>query len=604
MAFNRAFALRAATHLATWMPFLYGALSAVRHGWRPISDNAGIAIRSWDVLTSYGPLLGQPSRLARGVYDPGPLQYWLLTVPTHLDPRTGVLWGAALWCIVACSLAIEAARSAAGPAGGLLAGGTLLAALLWIPGITRQPVWNPWFGLMFFLAALAAAWAVMSGHRGWWPVLMICASVAAQGHLMYAMASGALVLVALIAGLADTIRARASYRWLAIGLLAGLACWSAPLIQQFTAPHGNLGALITNSSGGTGQKGGFTFGLQAVAASVQPPPLWWTSFPAIRSLGAAAQRPAAVGVVTLVLVAAVLVIAIRLLPSRRVAALAGISLLVSAAAVYTYSAVPAANISQRSTTFNSLTYLMAPMLPIGVLAWLTVICGAVLVSRRFLRSQPAPAPVAAGTGPVPAGTEPAPAAATAASGAAATAASAGGGEPPAAGRGSGPGADTAPGADGPPPAGGGPATGSPAGRPALPDWALPALATGAVAVLALVSVLAIGQNRVPQSREINSVTYAVTVASQKIEARLRGQPIALTILGRDRHFRRRLTFALVYALNASGYRPEVEQKFAWQLGPAFTYHGQQIPQVTVHMRTDGIGVVVRNARPSLTRNGS
>jgi uncharacterized protein with PQ loop repeat len=561
MAFNRSHAYRAATHLAAWLPFLYGAVSGVRHGWRPISDNAGIAIRSWDVLTSYGPLLGQPSRLARGVYDPGPLQYWLLTVPAHIDPRTGVLWGAALWCMVAASLTIEAARSAAGAAGGLLAGAAVLAAILWIPGITRQPLWNPWFGLMFFMAALAAGWAVMAGRRGWWPVLMVTASVAAQAHLMYAVASGSLVLLALIVGLTGAIRHRAGsvwadFQWVAYGLIAALICWSAPLEQQFTGKQGNLLKLLSNG-GGTGQTGGTTFGFKALAASVQPPPLWWTSFPHIKSLALAAQRSAAVGVAALVITAAVLVAAIWPLRSRRTAAIAAVSLLISAAAIYTYAAVPAANISQRSTTFNSLTYLLAPMLPLGVAAWTTLVAGVVMVVRRVRGPVAAPAEDTAGES-------------TAAEGAAPAARPAGG----------------------------------PASGLLRAPWALPAAATFSAAVILIASLVAIAQERVPQSKANTSVNYYVGVASQKIETKLPGQPIALLVLGRDRHFRRRLTFALVYALDTMGYRPLVEPKYAWQLGPAFTFRGQQIPHVTVNMRPGGVGVVVRRPAASLTGSGS
>ncbi len=559
MAFNRSLAFRAATHLATWLPFLYGAVSAVRHGWRPISDNAGIAIRSWDVLTSYAPLLGQPSRLARGVYDPDPLQYWLLTVPAHIDPQAGVLWGAALWCMVAASLTIEAARSAAGAAGGLLASAAVLVAILWIPGITRQPLWNPWFGLMFFLAALAAGWAVMSGCRGWWPVLMVTASVAAQAHLMYTIASGSLVMLALAVGLSDSIRHRAGsvwadFQWVVYGLVAALACWSAPLLQQFTGKHGNLGMLLGNG-GGTGQTGGATFGLKALAAAIQPPPLWWTSFPRIKTLALAGQRSSVVGVVALVIVLAVLVAAIWPLRSRRTAAMAAVTLLISVAAVYTYAAVPAASISQQSTMFNSLTYLLAPMFPLGAAAWITIVAGVVMVARRVR----GPAAV---TAAAPAGD----------AGEAAETGTAGGGRP--------------------------------AGGLLRAPWALPAAATVSVVVIGITSLLVVNQERVPPAKANQSVDYYAGVASRKIEAKLPGQTIALTVLGRDRHFRRRLTFALAYELNTLGYRPLVEQKYAWQLGPAFAFRGQQIPQVTVHMRPGGVGVVVRRTPASLTGSGA
>jgi hypothetical protein len=576
MVFNRAFTFRAATHLATWLPFLYGAVSAVRDNWRPISDKAGIAIRSWDVLTSYGPLLGQPSRLARGLYDPGPIQYWLLTVPVHIDPKAGALWGAALWCMVACSLTIEAARSAAGAAGGLLASATLLGAILWMPNITRQPLWNPWFGLMFFLVALAAAWAVMSGRRGWWPVLMVAASIAAQGHLMYGIASASLVLAALIVGLVETIRARAglaSYRWLIIGLAVGLFCWGAPLLQEFTARNGNISALLRNSSGGPGPKGGLTFGFQALAASIQPAPVWWTSFSRIKSLGVASAWPVASGVVALVLIVAVLIAALGPLRSRRTAAIAGVSLLVSVAALATYSSLPAGNISQNSTAFDSLTYLMAPMFAVGVAAWITVISGVVLVARRVTRRAVAvPAADPAAT--------PATVPATGAPGTGTPAASVTGGT-------------------------GGPGTPPGVARLVRAKWALPVASGLAIVVIGTASGLAVSQARARQTMTEAAVSYAVRVASEKVQATLPRQPVALVILGRDRHYRRRLTFGLAYALETMGYVPKVEPKYAWELGTVFTYRGQRMATVTVHMhRSRRLWVGIQRHAISPTTNGA
>ena len=49
-------------------------------GWRPVSDASAIALRSWDILTAYAPLVGQATRLGQGIFDPGPLEYWLLAV--------------------------------------------------------------------------------------------------------------------------------------------------------------------------------------------------------------------------------------------------------------------------------------------------------------------------------------------------------------------------------------------------------------------------------------------------------------------------------------------------------------------------------------------
>src|SRR5262249_20170413 len=117
LVLSRSFMLRLAVHLAVWAPFVAGLVEEVRLRWRPVGDGAAIALRSWDSLTAYGPLVGQATRLAHEVYDPGPLEYWLLAIPVHIDPGHGVLWGAALWCMVAASLAIEAAWSALGGLG-------------------------------------------------------------------------------------------------------------------------------------------------------------------------------------------------------------------------------------------------------------------------------------------------------------------------------------------------------------------------------------------------------------------------------------------------------------------------------------------------------
>src|SRR5580704_13191079 len=106
---RRATLLRVVAHLAAWLPFVTGAVRLARDGWRPAGDNAAIALRSWNSLTAHGPLVGQATRLAHGVFDPGPLEYWLLAIPVHISPAHGILWGATICCMAACSVAIEAA---------------------------------------------------------------------------------------------------------------------------------------------------------------------------------------------------------------------------------------------------------------------------------------------------------------------------------------------------------------------------------------------------------------------------------------------------------------------------------------------------------------
>lgn len=377
-AVSRARLVRAAVHVASWMPFLTVMADSTRGDWRVVGDGATIALGSWNVFTAHFPVLGQATTLAHGVFDPGPLQCWLLAVPVHLDPVRGVLWGAALCCMAAASLAIEATWSVLGEIGGLLASGAILAIVAWMPALAVRPYWNPWFGAMFFVAALATCWAVMSGRRRWWPVLVITASIAAQAHLVFAVASAALVLVALIAGLWDRFRAKAGYQWVITGLIAGIACWIVPLLQEFTGRVGNLTALVRGQS--AGQHTGFTFAMKALTAFTQPHMLWW--HPPQRRLDLYAlidARPAVFALAILAVTAATLLVAVLQFRSRQLAGLAGISLVASVAALATFSRIP-----RTSDGLHRLSYLIIVMFPVGVLTWLTVGSAVVLTCRQVI----------------------------------------------------------------------------------------------------------------------------------------------------------------------------------------------------------------------------
>ena len=108
--------------------------------------------------------------------------------------------------------------------------------------------------------------------------------------------------------------------------------------------------------------------------------MWWQPSLAFRTEGIASQisgRAPVFGVAMLVLTAAVLAVAVRPLRSRRLAALAAISLLASVAVLITYSGIPVNNLGRRDQN-----YLLIVLLPVGLLAWLTVGAAAVLAARR------------------------------------------------------------------------------------------------------------------------------------------------------------------------------------------------------------------------------
>jgi hypothetical protein len=526
---GRLTALRVVAHLAAWLPFLLGPARLIRHGWRPVGDEAAIALRSWNALTAHGPMVGQATRLAHGVFDPGPLEYWLLAIPVHLDTVHGVLWGAVICCLVAASLAVEAAWSVLGAAGGLCASGLIVGLMVWMPDIGVTPSWNPWFGMAFFIAALAAAWAVMSGHRAWWPALVITASIAAQAHLMFTVPSAALAILALIVGLVDTVRGRPGYWWVVTGLIAGVACWSAPLIQQFTSPDGNLGLLMRSSGAATGRRTGGVFSLKALSAAVEPVPIWWKSLqpPAIYHL--ISHRPAWFAVGILILLAVAAVMAVRPLRCRPLGALAVVSLVISLGALVTYSGIPVHN-----TSLLTLGYLIVLLFPIGVLSWLVVGTWAVLTARLVL-GQLASRP--AGTRRrAPAGDE--------------------------------------------------------SGRPLRRAGPLAGLAaTALVAVGAILAVSLQGANI--RAVTDDPAMPASVAAARQIARALPGQPIALSIHDFNKSALGRLTLGVTWELTPDGFRAEImHTRLARELGDRYVFHGEAIPLVKVRVRPRGTSIAV------------
>ena len=558
LKFRRAILARVIAHLAAWLPFVSGAARLVHAGWMPTGDDAAIALRSWNSLTAHGPLVGQATRLAHGVFDPGPLEYWLLAIPVHISPSHGALWGAAICCMAACSLAIEAAWAAGGELAGLTTSALIITLVLWIPADAVRPSWNPYFGAIFFLAALAASWAVLGRHRGWWPVAVVTASIACQAHLMYALTSVLLVVVTLVVGCIDTVRSStvrsstvrsstgrsdtgrspagrtwAGYRWLIVGVLLGAACWSGPFVQQFTSRNGNLSALIANSESGLGPRTGPVFGLRAISAAVQPIPIWLRAAPATgRTAGVVAAHSPWPGVVALVILLAVLVAALGPLRSRRLAALAAVTLVLSLGALATYSSIPV-----RPTTLSTLGYLILLTLPLGVGFWLATGTVIVLAVRRARARSAATGPAAPGRPEQPAGS----------------------------------------------------------------GW-LPARWASAVGMAGTVAVVVLAVLSVPrQSGTVHGVMRdpaqaATRIAASKIEHMLPGQRVALLVQDTRQAEAGRITVSLTWALTSSGFHAEVTKtKLARELGASYVYHGRAMKLVTVVIQDGHVTVHVTKA---------
>src|ERR1700683_483121 len=105
-------AIRVLSHLSIWTVVTLPVVIEMTRHWRALCDDATISMQSYRVLSVHSPLVGQFSTASLGtghlLYDPGPLQYWLLSVPVHIDRAQGALWGAALIFGLVLSLGVEA----------------------------------------------------------------------------------------------------------------------------------------------------------------------------------------------------------------------------------------------------------------------------------------------------------------------------------------------------------------------------------------------------------------------------------------------------------------------------------------------------------------
>ena len=372
--------VRMASHVVIWSVIWVPTVTQLSKGWRPLFDDAVISQRSFQVFSLHSPLLGQYSQASRGgdhsVFAPGPLLYWLLAVPVHIDPAQGALWGAAICCALVLSLAAEAAWARAGWVG-CAAVTAVVIDLAWTePEVFRHLVWNPYIGLVFFVATVVLALVVASGSLGWWPVLVFTASVASQCHLIFAITAVALALLAPVVGLVRGGRP-GRVRWLWAGVVVGVVCWIAPLIQQFTTHPGNMTLLARTGRNQPGM--GSAFGLQVLAGLSSPRPIWLVRSPdAFKlTLQLVHGHPAAIGVVVLVVVGTITALA-WVFGRKDLAAAAAVAAICSLGTVVTFVSFPA-------TDVLVLTYLHVIWWVPGILLWVVAGWVLVVVARPSVR---------------------------------------------------------------------------------------------------------------------------------------------------------------------------------------------------------------------------
>lgn len=360
---RRLFLFRLACHVVAAAPFLIVAGLEMAQGWQPQGDDAVISFRSFVSLSTNPPLVGMLTHVTshQPVYDPGPLLFWLLAIPVHIDHLQGALWGSAILCVIAVSLAVEAAWWVASWRGAVVVAIVILIMVGEFPALVIDPTWNAHVGLVWFMATAVIAWAVACGRLRWWPVLVFTGSFAIQSHLMFAIGCFACIAIAPVIGF---LRSRRLGWWLPAGLLVGVATWIAPVVQQFTARQGNLSLLI-HSQQHSGPTAGIRFALQSLAAAVGPHPIWWgrgeiTSTNTFTLGAAISSHPAWVGMAILLGLAVCTGLA-WWTARTKLAALSLIALLLSIGTVLSFASVP------RSQMVWSFPYINASSWPVGML---------------------------------------------------------------------------------------------------------------------------------------------------------------------------------------------------------------------------------------------
>jgi hypothetical protein len=352
-------------HLVIWTLVLIPTAIQAARGWIPIGDDAQAVAKSLDVFSLRPPVLGMVTTTfpnsVHAAYNLGPLMFWLLAVPVRVSPTTGALWGSAVLCCAALSVAFEAAFRNRLWVGSII---TVAVAvdLAWRTTVFFNLAWNPFFGIVFLSASVVLAYVVAAGDLRWWPVLVGFGSVTAQSHLAFAVPA-----VVLIVGAPLFSFKRG--RWLPWGGLVGAVCWLPVIGQQIFADPGNLSVLwsgkVHQASLGVG------FGFRSLATSVSPYPVWLRqpdgrAYPAPNSVESVIDSHSALlGALALVGLIAVVAWALRA-GQRNLAALAGTSLLMSIGVVISFSSYPAGAVASAP-----LDYLAPMIMVLGILWWAT-----------------------------------------------------------------------------------------------------------------------------------------------------------------------------------------------------------------------------------------
>ena len=267
-----------APHVVVWTLLWVPTIRSMARGWRPLGDDAGIAIGAWRSLTLDPPLVGHVTfaTSSSNISDPGPLEYWLLGPFAHLDPGQGVLIGSALLCAVVLSVAIWVLRRSVSVWAGVILSLVVVDLAIVSPIQFLDPVWNCHFGAFWFVGFLAVAFVVGLGNLRYYPLLLFIGSVTVDSHLIFLPTVAVVLLTAPLCGWFT--KRPPNLRWLWWTGAVAVVCWVGPLYQQLFDARPNISGLLRSVGilkGGVPDKTeGWAFGLRAMSRVASFNPIW------------------------------------------------------------------------------------------------------------------------------------------------------------------------------------------------------------------------------------------------------------------------------------------------------------------------------------------
>lgn len=239
--------------LAIAVPIVVALVVLAQHPLFPTGDMAQAELHVRGIW-AHPPLVGAAGRIESdtGVQGshPGP-SLWFAMYPVYAlfgSTAHALLAGAASVSIAAAALALWLARRR----GGWTLVIVVLALLAILvrasgPQVFTEP-WNPWLAFVPFVAFLLTIWSLVAGDRRLWPLAIVLGSHCIQSHTGYivvviGLLGGTLVSV-LLRDRTDRERLVSDVRWLGGAVLAGLAMWTLPIIDQLTRDPGNAEILV------------------------------------------------------------------------------------------------------------------------------------------------------------------------------------------------------------------------------------------------------------------------------------------------------------------------------------------------------------------------